>query len=66
MQYMTVKQIVESGVYPFSFGQVRHYLCHRHHNGLGKAVRKIGKRVYLNKDMFEQWIESQSAKGGGL
>jgi hypothetical protein len=60
MTYCTLKQVVESSKYPFSMGQVRHFLLHRHKNGLDKAVRKIGKRVYLNGEMFEQWIESKS------
>jgi hypothetical protein len=34
----------------------------RHRNGLQKAVRKIGKRLYLHRDLFEEWIESQSNK----
>ena len=60
MTYCTLKQVVESCKYPFYMGQVRHFLLHRHKNGLDKAVRKIGKRVYLNGELFEQWIESKS------
>lgn len=60
--YLEPKQIAESDKYPFSIGQVRHYLLIRHRNGLEKAVRKIGKRLYLRKDLFDQWIENQ---GGG-
>lgn len=63
-QYLTVKQISESDRYPFTFGQIRHYLLIRHRNGLEDAVRKIGKRIYLRSDLFEKWIESQSKEGG--
>lgn len=52
-------QIVDSGKYPFTMGQIRHLLLHRHRNGLQAAVRKIGKRLYLRLDLFEAWIESQ-------
>lgn len=62
--YLTPKQIVSCGQYPFSIGQIRHYLIMRHKNGLEKAVRKIGKRIYLKRDLFEQWIDSQIARGG--
>lgn len=59
--YWSPKQIVTSGKYPLSMGQVRHLLLFRHRNGLQKAVRKIGKRLMLRVDLFDQWIEKQSA-----
>ena len=63
-EYWSPKQIVSSGKYPFTMGQIRHYLLKRHTNGLEKAVRKIGKRLYLRPDLFEEWIESKSKEGG--
>lgn len=57
-QYFTTNQIAANPCYPFSQGQIRHYLQMRHRNGLEKAVRKIGKRLYVRQDLFEQWIES--------
>ena len=63
-KYLSVIQVAKSKKYPFTLGQLRHYLTKRHLNGLEKAVRKIGKRIYVHKDFFEQWIESQSAIGG--
>jgi len=63
-EYITTNQTVNCGRYPFTEGQLRHYLSHRHKNGLNKAVRKIGKRLYLRRDLFENWIESQSCQGG--
>lgn len=62
IQYLTAMQIVNNNRYPFTEGQIRHYLLHRHKNGLEKAVRKIGKRLFLREDLFNAWIESQ-AKG---
>jgi hypothetical protein len=62
-KYLSVSQVSKSKEYPFTLGQIRHYLTMRHHNGLDRAVRKIGKRIYLRKDFFEQWIESQSTTG---
>ena len=32
-QYLSIKQIAESNQYPFSLGQIRHYLIMRHKNG---------------------------------
>jgi hypothetical protein len=60
--YWSSQQIIQSGKYPFSMGQLRHFLLYRHRNGLQKAVRKIGKRLLFRMDLFENWIESQSSK----
>jgi hypothetical protein len=57
-KYLSAQQIEDSPRYPFSMGQIRHFLLNRHKNGLNKAVRKIGKRLYLRRDLFEAWIES--------
>lgn len=56
--YLKVDDIVKSNNYPFTLGQMNYLLLYRHKNGLEKAVRKIGKRIYIRKDMFDQWIES--------
>lgn len=60
--YWSPQQIVASGKYPFSMGQMRHLLLHRHKNGLQGVVRKVGKRLVLRMDLFDAWIESQSSK----
>lgn len=63
-EYLSIQQIANCSSYPFTLGQIRHYLLLRHRNGLDKAVRKIGKRLYLRRDLFENWIEEQSGQGG--
>jgi hypothetical protein len=62
-EYWSPQQVVESNKYPFSMGQLRHQLQYRHRNGLNKAVRKIGKRIFLRLDLFEEWIESYASRG---
>lgn len=59
IQYSSIEQLVESPKYPFTEPQLRHYLLHRHKNGLGAAVRKIGKRLYVRVDLFDAWLEAQ-------
>ncbi len=59
-QYLSIKQVAESNRYPFTIGQMRHYLIMRHRNSLDVAVRKIGKRLYLRQDLFDAWIEQQA------
>lgn len=61
-KYLCLKQIGDSSQYPFTEGQIRHYLIMRHRNGLDAAVRRIGKRIYLRQDLFDLWIESQGGK----
>lgn len=63
--YLSAQQIEDSSCYPFSMGQIRHFLLNRHKNGLKKAVRRIGKRLYLRQDLFDQWIEEQSEGKNG-
>lgn len=58
MNYLSIHQIVDSKKYPFTIGQLRSYLINRKKNGLDKAVRKIGKRIYIREDLFIEWIES--------
>lgn len=62
-KYLSVSDIVNGEEYPFTLGQMRHYLAMRHKNGLTVAVRKIGKRLYLHQDLFETWIEKQGGEG---
>lgn len=62
IEYWSPQQIVKSGRYPFTMGQIRHLLLYRHSNGLQHAVRKIGKRLVLRMDLFDQWIERQASK----
>ena len=58
-EYWSPKQIANSDNYPFTLGQIRHFLLNRHKNGLKCAVRKVGKGLVLRIDLFDQWIESQ-------
>jgi len=64
-QYLSPQQIVTSGKYPFTIGQIRHLLLYRHRNGLKSAVRKIGKRLLFRADLFDQWIEEQNEGENG-
>lgn len=65
IKYLSTQQIEDCPRYPFSRGQIRHFLLNRHKNGLTKAVRHIGKRLYLRQDLFDQWIEEQKEGKNG-
>lgn len=57
LKYMTIKQIVTCGKYPFTLGQLRSLLLNKERNGIDVCLRKIGKRLYIRTDLFDQWIE---------
>jgi hypothetical protein len=60
IEYANLQQTADNPKYPFTIGQLRHYMSHRHKNGLNIAVRKIGKRLFLRIDLFDAWIEKQT------
>jgi len=60
IEYKNIKQIIECGKYPFTVGQMRAFLINRDSNGLNSAIRKIGKRLYIRTDLFEEWIEKHA------
>ena len=62
IRYVSTKQTYDGQRYPFTEGQMRFYLANRHKNGLSRAVRKLGKRLYLRLDLFDQWVEDQQNK----
>lgn len=51
-----------AGDNPFTEAQVRWWIFQREQNGLAKAgaVVRIGRRVYLDADAFERWIDAQN------
>ena len=59
IKYLSPKQLIETGKYSLTIGQLRHLLLYRHKNGLEIAIRKIGKRLVIREDEFIQWIESK-------
>jgi hypothetical protein len=40
----------------FQMNQLRWLLRDREDNGLDKAIRKIGKRIYIHDQLFADWM----------
>lgn len=59
-KYATINDVAENPDYPFTKGQLRAFLMERHQNGLDRALRKIGKCLYIRIDLFDEWIESHT------
>lgn len=66
IEYWSLQRIVSSGRYPFTIGQMRHFLLYRHRNGLQDAVWKIGKRLVFRLDLFNAWIDSKGLPNGSF
>ena len=56
--YGSINQILKSEKYPFTLGQMRDFMQKKYTNGLHIAVRKIGHRLYIRLDLFDEWIEN--------
>ena len=47
---------------PFTEGQIRWWIFQADNNGMAEAdvVVRVGRRVYLDSDAFEQWVARQN------
>jgi hypothetical protein len=58
MKLMTLKQTAEQNP-AFTEKSLRWHLHRRSTSGLSKATVKVGRRVYIDSEAFEQWLEDQ-------
>lgn len=62
--YITPRQLVEK--YPaFNYSWLRMQLWKRNENGLHVAVRKIGKRFFIDEARFFEWVDSHGEQVDG-
>ena len=61
-KYCTVKQISSDPTFCFSIPMLRYYILHAHRNGLSAALRRIGKKVLVRRDLFVAWLEKQGRR----
>lgn len=58
MNLLTVEQLPQ--YYPiFTQGMLRWLLFNRKESGLSKAVVKIGRRIFIDKNEFDLWLLNQ-------
>lgn len=60
--YCTLKQIVDDPIFCFTMPMLRYYVLNAHKNGLARALRRIGRKVLIRRDLFIDWIEEQSSR----
>lgn len=63
-KYLKIKELVATGLYPFTNGQIRAFLMKKHENGLSKCCRLIGKNLYIRADLFHEWVEGHTLDKG--
>lgn len=51
---------------PFTEAQIRWWVFNEKTNGLAKAgaVKRIGRRVYLDPAAFDRWVDAQQPQAG--
>ena len=62
-KYASINDIVNNDDYPFTQGQMRHFVTNRKTNGLATSIRKIGRKIYIREDLFIEWLESFRDEG---
>lgn len=59
-EWITLEQLLKD--YPaFTEPTVRLWLQRRKKNGLDKCINQVSRRLYIRRDLFEEWIMSHKA-----
>lgn len=58
--YCTVRQLANDPCLCFTMPMIRYYILHAHKNGLASALRRIGRKVLIRRDLFIDWLEKQT------
>lgn len=56
---MTVRQLAAKNPY-LTEAAIRWMLFNRKENGLAKAVTKLGKKILIDDEKFEEWVNSHA------
>lgn len=61
--YLTVKQMAAK--HPaFSEASLRYHIFHETKNGIDKVIKRIGRKILIDEDLFFQWLEDMN--GGAI
>jgi hypothetical protein len=58
-EYCTPRQISEDKSFCFTLPMLRYYILNAHKNGLAFALRRVGKKILIRKDLFVSWLEDK-------
>jgi hypothetical protein len=54
-------------IYPdaeFTQSSIRWLIFNANHNGFDKCIRRAGRKVLIDLDSFEEWMDNQAYTGG--
>lgn len=58
-RFLTKKQLLATGKYPFSLNALSLLIFKSKENGLDEAVFRVGRRVLIREDLFDNWLQSR-------
>lgn len=63
-QRVTIAQLAANPNYPFTEPSLRWLVFNASRNGLAAfgAITRVGRRVYINLDGFDRWLDSQQER----
>lgn len=61
-RFATPKQIPEIYGGAFNSGNIRYYIMNRKENGFEVCIKRCGKKILIDLDEFEKWIDSRKPK----
>ncbi len=57
--YLTVKQMAQR--HPaFSEASLRYHIFNETKNGIDKAIKRVGRKILINEELFFVWLEGQN------
>lgn len=63
-RWASVKQTAET--YPgFSEHSLRWIIFNKNQNGFNRVMRQVGRKIIIDLDLFEEWVEAQDAREAG-
>lgn len=66
MQVHPPKKLIPASEWPKHhawppIGGLRYLIFNAKHNGINKAIRRVGRRVLIDEAAFFQWVDEQGA-----
>jgi hypothetical protein len=59
MRYCSVNQVADIYAGTFSRASLRWLIFNEKTNGFSCCIRRVGRKILINLDEFEKWIESK-------
>lgn len=56
VNYIKPDEILSSPEYTLAHDEIQNAIIHRNTNGLGSAVKQVGKRYFFDKKLFDEWV----------